>query len=328
MSDTPNIILAGIPKTGTTALAVLLSQHSQISLTSPKEPHYYSWGMDNKTGLKHLARILGTDEYHQAIKQARQQAPLVIDASTSYTHPIIIKETLERLREHCPESKIILSVRNPVSRMLSDWRMRATEGWAPLSLKETVQQSLEALTDALAINHQDNIPMNIAQSDAWIGYRPPPHIKGSSTLLSNAFYDRLIQLYTDVYGDNVLVIPQETLRSEPETILTQCMQHIGVDHETLNNTKKDYNSSEYRSDTALSSFIRKLGVDEIARAVVPKSIFQIAKKTLTSPAPQPVMDLTPDDKESQLLQQLFQTMNPETEKLMQSKYAIKWSYAL
>lgn len=36
MADRPDIVIAGFPKAGTTALATLLAGHSQVALIEPK----------------------------------------------------------------------------------------------------------------------------------------------------------------------------------------------------------------------------------------------------------------------------------------------------
>ena len=38
----PNLFIVGAPRCGTTALAQWLSGHSQVFVSTPKEPHYFS----------------------------------------------------------------------------------------------------------------------------------------------------------------------------------------------------------------------------------------------------------------------------------------------
>ncbi len=68
--DRPDIVIGGFPKAGTTALATLLSEHRQISLVEPKEPHRFSWGLDTDIPACFRANGLGAAAYEAAIAAA------------------------------------------------------------------------------------------------------------------------------------------------------------------------------------------------------------------------------------------------------------------
>jgi hypothetical protein len=43
----PNFFIIGAPKCGTTSLSVYLSEHQEIVMSNPKEPHYFSTDIEN-----------------------------------------------------------------------------------------------------------------------------------------------------------------------------------------------------------------------------------------------------------------------------------------
>ncbi|WP_295436076.1 hypothetical protein [uncultured Thiodictyon sp.] len=73
----PDIVIAGFPKAGTTALATLLCGHRQVSLMEPKEPHRFSWGLDPDIPARARANGLGAADYGAAIAAARRRGRLV-----------------------------------------------------------------------------------------------------------------------------------------------------------------------------------------------------------------------------------------------------------
>jgi hypothetical protein len=44
----PNFFIVGAPKCGTTAMAHYLSEHPDIFMSSPKEPHYFNFDFEDR----------------------------------------------------------------------------------------------------------------------------------------------------------------------------------------------------------------------------------------------------------------------------------------
>jgi hypothetical protein len=110
----PQAYLIGAQKAGTSSLAFLLQQHPEISLSHPKETHYFTSNFDN--GLEwYRSRftILGDE--------------VLLDASTSYTMANldpsrnfgIKKDVAGRIRSLREDAKFIYLLRDPVERTIS-----------------------------------------------------------------------------------------------------------------------------------------------------------------------------------------------------------------
>jgi hypothetical protein len=121
MGFPPKVFIIGAQKSGTTQLAELLDQHSDICLSSPKEPDYFTRFYDK-----------GLDWYKHCFADSSK---CLIDASTSYTcrplpnvyaedhnfanHPLV--GVPEKIHQLSPDAKLIYIVRDPVKRTYSGY---------------------------------------------------------------------------------------------------------------------------------------------------------------------------------------------------------------
>ena len=105
--------LIGVPKAGTTWLANTLSQNPEICLSDPKEPNMIT---SHKGTFRRSKLEPNWSQYFQHFKRAG----LRLDASIhTFSCPI----SAERISEKFENPKFIISLREPVSRSFSHWRM-------------------------------------------------------------------------------------------------------------------------------------------------------------------------------------------------------------
>lgn len=132
------VFLIGAQKAGTTTLAELLAQHDEICLSHPKEPHFFSFGMNK-----------GIDWYKSLFSD--MGATLCLDASTSYTMmPLFDQEGEEatnkvpqRIREFSQNPRFIYVVRNHADRVHSAYWHNVRAGEEPLNFREALRQKNE-----------------------------------------------------------------------------------------------------------------------------------------------------------------------------------------
>jgi hypothetical protein len=153
----PNFLIAGAPKSGTTALHVALARHPQLYLSRVKEPKYFltdeADGPPQAQGGPGDAKTLREQVWHRAAYEglfAEAPAGTLIGESTS----LYLRDgaALERIRATIPDVRIIALLRDPVDRAHSNWahlwsaglepehdfvaaclleEKRAAAGWAP-----------------------------------------------------------------------------------------------------------------------------------------------------------------------------------------------------
>lgn len=108
---TPNFLIIGAPKAGTTSLWHLMRQHPDVFLCEPKEPKFFNWETN-------YAR--GWDWYLSLFKQAKTEKAIG-EASTGYSRVESYPDVPERIAEALPDARIIYIVRHPLGRIESGW---------------------------------------------------------------------------------------------------------------------------------------------------------------------------------------------------------------
>ena len=100
----PTFFIIGAPKCGTTSLHHYLSSHSQITMSMPKEPHYFSTDIEN-------GGIRNREEYLDCFSQRSKKAVAVGESSTLYLYS---KVAVKNIYNFNKESKLIVMIRNPI----------------------------------------------------------------------------------------------------------------------------------------------------------------------------------------------------------------------
>jgi hypothetical protein len=104
----PNFFIIGAPKCGTTSLSVYLSEHREIVMSHPKEPHYFSTDIEN-------GRMTDQSKYLACF--AQDKTPIAVgDASTLYLYS---KDAIQNILEFNPNAKFIVMLRKPIDIVLS-----------------------------------------------------------------------------------------------------------------------------------------------------------------------------------------------------------------
>lgn len=101
----PNFMIAGAPKCGTTALYRYLQTHPQVFLTEPKEPHYYA------EDLGAHREVPQREAYLRLFDKVQPQHRAIGEASVWYMHSA---HALERVKVEHPNVKLLILLRNPV----------------------------------------------------------------------------------------------------------------------------------------------------------------------------------------------------------------------
>ena len=113
----PSFIVAGVQKAGTTALSAMLCTHPSISFSKNKEAHFF----DNLKRYK-----LGISEYLHNFHEwdaSRVGASLPLyGESTPYY--LASRDACRRISETIPEVKLVVLLREPVSRAHSEYQMK------------------------------------------------------------------------------------------------------------------------------------------------------------------------------------------------------------
>lgn len=119
MEILPSFFVIGQAKCGTTSVCEALRRHPDVFFSDPKEPHYFTFDLPEKT----------RDWYLTLFRDAGG-ASAVGEGSTSYTRPDVCDACAEAIRDEVPDARLVYLVRDPIARLESDWKMRVREGRA------------------------------------------------------------------------------------------------------------------------------------------------------------------------------------------------------
>lgn len=107
----PNFLVIGGMKCGTTSLHNYLNQHPEIFMSKNKEPNYFCEDRDYKTTKWYKDLFLASKEYS-----------FYGESSIGYSKCHQFSNVPNRIKAVDPNMKLIYVVRNPIDRMVSEYR--------------------------------------------------------------------------------------------------------------------------------------------------------------------------------------------------------------
>lgn len=197
-----DFFIVGAPKCGTTAIHSYLSRHPQVFLPTHKEPHFFGSDLDFQDQQRP-----DPEEYAALFAEASPDQRIG-EGSVFY----LVSHTAAReIREHSPNARIIVILRNPVDAMYSFHSQRLYNG------TEDVTDFARALELESDRKRGRNLPANIG-------------------LRQGLFYRELVDFptqverYIEAFGrDRVLVLLYDDLRADPASLYREMCRFIEVD---------------------------------------------------------------------------------------------------
>ncbi len=201
----PDLVIAGAYRSGTTSLRRLLARHDDIYFPSLAEPSYFAF--DEGRYPPHLLAP-GSDPFHRRRTRRRddydelfagaEAHQLRADCSPEYLRE---PESLRRLATARPDARVIVTLRHPVDRVISDWQMCRRDGVEPLDL--------DAALDAIA---------GRALAGAF-----------GAHYLDTSRYSSQLPLLIDTFPESQrLVLIQEQWTKDPTGTLRSIAEFLGV----------------------------------------------------------------------------------------------------
>ena len=189
----PTFVIAGFPKSGTTALATYLAAHPDIYF--PPELGVYFFGMNFDRGL----------DWYRSRFEAADGVAHVGETSPGYA---IAEEAFERMAETLPDAKIILALRNPVERAHSHYWMQRSKFPDRRTFGDVVAEQ---------IDHPERKP-------------PPPHLP---YLRMGHYFDHVQRILSRYPREAVHLVLFEDLVSDPKTTTRAVCRFLGASEEAL-----------------------------------------------------------------------------------------------
>lgn len=196
----PNLVLAGVTKAGTTSLVQYLGQHPDISIIPGK-------GVDHFTPLRFgPVPLPPVERYYDAF--AGLHTPWVLDGSITYFTggPRLVTA----LHDAVPDARILVALRDPVSRLWSAYRMKRAQGVLPPAIRDV-----------------DDFVTTCEHLEAAGTIMKPEHVV-FRTWATGRYLDHL-GAWWDSYGDAVRVVFFEDLAADPRATMADLLDWLGLD---------------------------------------------------------------------------------------------------
>lgn len=210
----PDFLVIGTKRGGTTTLWNALEAHPQVQPMVPaakhlKSPHYFYWHYHRGPSwyLGHFPTSLSR------ARHARVHGRSVVgEASPMY---LLDPRVAPRVAAMMPETKIVVSLRDPVQRAVSHWRERVKEGVEPLSFPDALAAEDDRLAGELDRIHAD--PDYYSRPLDWYSYRTRGEYAG-----------QLERWFEHFDRSQVLVLRAEDLYLDQESTLRRAHEFLGL----------------------------------------------------------------------------------------------------
>ncbi len=196
----PEFLGVGVQKGGTTTLQSLLEQHPGTFLPAAKELHYFS-----------LHYALGEDWYREQFAQADAQQRCGEITPYYLFHPL----APARIQALLPQARLIVLLRDPVERALSQYFHSRRLGLEPLELEPALAAEAQRLAGAEAV---------LAAADG----RHRSH-QEHSYLARSRYEQQLPRLETLFPAEQLLVLRSEDLFAQPERVWEQVLTFLELE---------------------------------------------------------------------------------------------------
>ena len=241
----------GVAKAGTTSLHDLLDLQENISLPKRKETNYFSFGMSGTptfTGPLDQSSvneptITSLDDYINDFNRA--PGCLTGEVCPSYS----LSGAASNIHSHNPDAKIIILLREPVSRAYSNYQHMVRDGREQLSFED-------------ALSAEDD---RLAQGWEWFW-----------GLKRNSLYFDSVKEYFDVFGpENVKIIFFEDFIKNQEQHVRLVMDFVGLESSSARYEEFDSNKSgvvSKRWKTAHRLLLAEGPLNSFLRALLPEVV--------------------------------------------------------
>ena len=279
---TPNVIIAGVTKAGTTSLFTYLKEHPEICGSTVKEISHF-------VNIRFKEPSKPLSNYNQYYEHWHNE-PFKLESSPAYF--LGGEELAKAIDSELPDTKVIIVLRDPVSRCKSHFNFNKNMLRMPKEM--TLQQYIDK-----------------CQATPYEKFRERNHYVYYG--LASGIYSNYIDGWIDTFGDNLHICFFDDLMSDPQGFTQSICQWLGIDKTffsgydfVIENKSRDFNNPKLQQaalkiNKYFEPFLRKnIAVKRVVRS------FYYAVNGSNSKASRARVD---DDKDTKALQAYYAPYN-------------------
>jgi hypothetical protein len=203
---TPDFLILGAAKAGTTALSLYLSQHPGVFMPAQRETNFFALegavpafsGPGDASAVNHKA-VTRWEDYLDLFAQAPPTCRVGECSPLYLYHPLVADRVVRRL----PEVRLIVVLRQPADRAYASYLHLVRDGRETASFEEGLAREAERIA---------------------AGYEHLWHYR------EMGFYGRQLQRYFDRFdARQIHVVRYEEFQQTPERVLAGLFAFLGVD---------------------------------------------------------------------------------------------------
>ena len=212
----PNFLIAGVQKSATTTVFRQLTNHPEITGPLKKEIHFFDRFYQNKV------------DWYKSFFNSKNRK-LTFEATPSYFY---YPDTSLRIKNENKSIKVIVILRNPIYRAISQYQMLKRKGVEKnLNIISAFEYDLKKTK--IEIKKINSTPNYISNYLIKFGYL----VRGEYDVIYNEWA-------TNIGKENILLLQFEDLIAEPEQFYNQITDFLKIKKYNFN-LKKIYNTGKY-----------------------------------------------------------------------------------
>jgi hypothetical protein len=228
----PDFIVIGVQRGGSTSIFRNLVQHPCI-IPTKKEIHFFDLNFNK--GVRWYRSHFPSFLYKRYLEKVHKHSCVVGEGSPYYIfHPHAPKRILKVV----PRVKLIVLLRNPISRAYSHYHHEVREGRETLSFEEAMDREEERLSGEIEKMYAD-------ENYSSFNHR-------SYSYLSRGIYVDQLKVWMSLFPkEQILILKSEDFFQNPPAIFNQIVEFLNLPTWELKDFKK-YNDAAYsKMDTHL-----------------------------------------------------------------------------
>lgn len=254
----PDFLIVGAAKSGTTSLHKYFEEHPDIFLPHMKETWFFHLNDNPNKEIKKWVKYLPLNFYsYIGLFADAREDQVCGEATPSYLY--YHKLTIQNIKKYYPEwkkLKIIIILREPISKVISHYKFVHTKGLDPDNLN--LKEALKIEKDRLAEN---NVLPDLFYVD-------------------NTLYYEQVKAYKKTFND-VKIYLFDDLIKKPNKLIKDIYRFVGVDDSFIpESLGKKFNKSnqKMKPKNQISSYILKYGGKILSK--LPKNLKIFGKRIL------------------------------------------------
>lgn len=231
----PNLFVLGAPKCGTTSIASWLSEHPDVFMSVPKEPHFFSL---YSGACSSPVNIVPSIENYECLFTQADAFPVVGEASTEYL--LHAKSVVPEILRYSETPKFVVCIRDPVEMAISLHAERIFQGEENILDFECAWK----LNDS-RLAGQDLPPMAI---DSLLSCYQEACLLGA----------QLNRLYELANNSSVFVVVLDDIKNDPRQVYINLLEFLEVRDDGKNDFGAE-NKRKYRKSRLINNLVRRVG---------------------------------------------------------------------